>query len=146
MVVGGRRGKMRSLACVLALLAALELRPNNAEAGPLEDARAVSDHGDYQTAFRLWAALAEQGDAEAQNALGLMYATGKGVASVDGNEALKWFRRSADLGNAAAAVNLGRLYFDGTVLPRDYAAAAEWFRKAAEHGNAAGERLLGNLY
>jgi uncharacterized protein len=43
-------------------------------------------------------------------------------------------------------VNLGLLYFDGTLLPRDYAIAAEWFRKAAEQGNAAGGRLLGSRY
>ena len=45
-------------------------------AGPLEDAVAAYDRGDYAIALRLIRALAEQGDAIAQNNLGAMYSLG----------------------------------------------------------------------
>ena len=41
-----------------------------ANAGPFEDGRAAYQRGDYATAFKLWRPLAEQGDSEAQFALG----------------------------------------------------------------------------
>ena len=48
-------------------------------AGPLEDATAAYDRGDYATALRLLRPLADQGDAIAQFNLGLMYDQGQGV-------------------------------------------------------------------
>ena len=42
-------------------------------AGPLEDAAAAYSRGDYATALRLLRPLADQGDAVAQNYLGVMY-------------------------------------------------------------------------
>ncbi len=50
-----------------------------AVAGPFEDGVAAYKRGDYATALRLWRPLAEQGDADAQFNLGLMYANGEGV-------------------------------------------------------------------
>ena len=63
---------------------------------------------------------AEQGDAEAQNNLGVMYANGNGVAQ-DDKQAAFWFRKAADQGEAMAQFNIGRMYFNGTVLQQDYA-------------------------
>ena len=48
-------------------------------AGPPEDADAAYKSGDYATAYRLWNDLAAQGDAAAQNRLGVMYSLGRGV-------------------------------------------------------------------
>ena len=39
----------------------------------------TAKRGDYATALREWKPLAEQGDADAQYNLGLMYANGHGV-------------------------------------------------------------------
>jgi TPR repeat protein len=50
--------------------------------------------------------LAEQGDAEAQFNLGVMYANGEGVPK-DDVEAVKWYRKSAEQGYALAQFNLG---------------------------------------
>jgi len=47
-----------------------------AVAGPFEDGLAAHDRGDYATALRLWRPLAEQGTADAQHMLGIMYANG----------------------------------------------------------------------
>ena len=44
---------------------------------------------------------AEQGDAQAQNNLGLMYDAGQGVPQVNA-EALKWYRLAAEQGDAGS--------------------------------------------
>ena len=59
------------------------------------------DKGDYASALSEWTPLAEQGDAVAQNNLGLMYDRGHGVQQ-DYEIALKWSRLSAEQGYANA--------------------------------------------
>jgi hypothetical protein len=73
---------------------------------------------------------AEQGDAEAQNNLGVLYASGRGVAK-DDKQAAFWFRKAADQGEAMAQFNLGRMYFNGTGAPKDYVQAYLWTNLAA---------------
>src|SRR5438132_10039085 len=50
-------------------------------AGPLEDGNAALAKGDYDTAFRVFSPLAEEGNPTAQSALAFMYAFGRGVAA-----------------------------------------------------------------
>lgn len=50
--------------------------------------------------------LAEQGDAEAQGYLGLIYEHGQGV-EMDHSAALKWYQTAAGQGSAWAQTNLG---------------------------------------
>ena len=45
-----------------------------ANAGPFEDGEAAWSRGDYATALSMWRPLAAQGNAMAQNNLGVMYA------------------------------------------------------------------------
>ena len=52
---------------------------------------------------------AEQGDADAQNNLGVMYTTGKGVTE-DAAEAMRWFRLAAEQGHTSAQYNLGIMH------------------------------------
>src|SRR5260370_37628233 len=49
-----------------------------AVAGPWEDGMAAYNRGDYMPAIRLFRPLAEQGNADAQNVLGMMYRKGQG--------------------------------------------------------------------
>ena len=49
---------------------------------------------------------AEQGDADAQLLLGVMYNTGSGVAQ-DYKQAVAWYRKAAEQGYATAQSNLG---------------------------------------
>ena len=49
-------------------------------------------------------------------------------------------------GNADAQALLGVVYYEGRVVPQNYAAAAMWYRKAAEQGNAEAQFQLGVLY
>ena len=81
-----------------------------------------------------WRALAEQGDAEVQYNLGLMYANGDGVRR-DYAEAIKWYRKAAEQGHANAHRSLGVVYDNGYGVPEDDVAAYAWFSVAAASGN-----------
>ena len=63
-------------------------------AGPFEDGNAAYDRKDYATALRFYRPLADQGHAEAQFNLGLMYGNGQGVPQnyVQGH---MWFNLAA---------------------------------------------------
>ncbi|MBM3504914.1 MAG: sel1 repeat family protein [Alphaproteobacteria bacterium] len=134
---------MRRLHLIIALF--LALWTGAAHAGPYEDGLAAARRGDFATALRLWKPLAEQGDAEAQQLLGLMYNEGRGVPQ-DYAEAAKWLRRAAEQGYAAAQYNLGVMYNENRGVPQDYAEAVKWWRRAAEQGHASAQNNLGVSY
>ena len=81
--MAGKRWTSKAAALVVALIASLIALAfwGRAIAGPLDDAAAAYERGDYATAARLYLPLAEQGSAQAQYSLGFMYATGRGVAA-----------------------------------------------------------------
>ena len=74
------------------------------------------------------------GNADAQYNLGIMYASGLGVIQ-DYNEAVKWFRLSADQGYARAQVILGLIYANGQGVTQDYVRAHMWFNIGASSGD-----------
>jgi hypothetical protein len=69
---------------------------------------------------------AEQGNAVAQNNLGLLYLNGKGVPQDDA-EAVKWFLKAAQQDDQKAQFNLGVMYQDGLGIPQDHAEAIKWY-------------------
>jgi TPR repeat protein len=77
-------------------------------AGPLEDGHTAYLRGDIDTALSLWTPLAEQGNADAQYMLGLIYFNGRYVEKND-DEAAKWLQLSAAQGNSDAELLLGVL-------------------------------------
>ena len=105
----------------------------------------ASTRGDYQTAFKLWLSLAEQGNASAQFNLGNMYANGRGVKQ-DDFEAVKWYRQAAEQGHAKAQFNLGVRYAKGQGVKQDDVEAVKWYRKAAEQGYTDAQFNLGAMY
>jgi TPR repeat protein len=114
-------------------------------AGPLEDAIAARDRGDYATALRLFQPLADNGDAIAQLILGDMYRTGRGVPKNDA-EAVVWYRKAADQGYARAQLNLGFMYANGLGVPKDFGECMKWYRLAADQGYAHAQYNLGLMY
>ena len=121
-----------------------------APAGPLEDAQAAYERGDYATAQRLWGPLAEEGVAEAEVGLGRLSLFGNGVAK-DGALAVAWLSRAATHGSASVGWLLGQIY-DGSlsslgldVVP-DAAEAVRWYRVAAEGGFMAAWQQLAEHY
>jgi TPR repeat protein len=77
---------------------------------------------------------AAQGIAEAQLNLGLMYATGQGVAQ-DHAKAVDWFRLAAAQGHPGGQSNIGVAYAMGQGVPRDYIRAYMWWTLAAVSGD-----------
>ncbi len=132
---------MKRLALALALFFAA-LAP--AWAG-FDEGVTAYQRGDYATAYHEFHPLARQGDAAAQNYLGLMYHQGQGVAR-DYAEAAKWFRLAAAQGTAGAQYILGAMYDNGQGVAQDYTEAAKWYRLAAEQGHARAQYILGLLY
>jgi TPR repeat protein len=61
-------------------------------------------------------------------------------------EAVKWLRRAADQGFAAAQTELGRSYLNGEAVGKDYVEAVKWFRKAADQNYPDGECALADCY
>jgi TPR repeat protein len=57
-----------------------------------DDGLVAADKGDFATALKEWKPLAEQGYANAQFNLGLMYQKGDGVLK-DYKQAVAWFRK-----------------------------------------------------
>ena len=76
---------------------------------------------------------AEQGYADAQYNLGLIYYEGEGVAQ-DYEEAAKWYRKAAEQGYISAQIALGGIYYCGQGVPLNYLDAIKWFRKPHEQG------------
>jgi TPR repeat protein len=61
-------------------------------------------------------------------------------------EAVKWWRKAAEKGNAKAQYNLGWCYANGQGVPQNYTEAVKWWRKAAEQGDASAQYNLGVCY
>ena len=64
----------------------------------------------------------------------------------DLDEAIYWYRRSAQHGDPTGQCNLATLYFTGEGIPTDDSAAARWFRAAAEQGLPAAQTNLAFMY
>ncbi|WP_011608305.1 tetratricopeptide repeat protein [Histophilus somni] len=100
----------------------------------------------YSDAFPLFKQLAEQGDANAQHNLGLMYEYGDGITQND-QQAVYWYTKAAEQGYANAQNNLGLMYTDGGKgITQNYKQAVYWYTKAAEQGYANAQYNLGVMY
>ena len=101
--------------------------------------------GDFETAYRLWRAAAEQGVAIAEHNVGVMFQKGEFVTR-DYAEAYRWHRRAAGRGHAPAQHRRGVLFQEGWGVARDPVEAAAWFVRAAEQGYARAQNNLGVVY
>ena len=134
-----RIGSLVGFVSVIAAFAA------SATAGPLEDGEAAWSRGDYATALALLRPLADQGVAQAQATLGIMYDNGQGVPR-DDSAAVAWFRKAADQGHPHAEYDLALKYSQGRGVSRDDEAARSWFEKAAGHGDPEAMYRLGDAF
>lgn len=105
----------------------------------------VSQAGDYEAALKEWRPLAEQGSAEAQFNLGIIYDKGEGVLK-DIEEAVRWYRLAAKQGHANAQTILGLMYYEGDAISEDLQEAKHWTRLAARQGHAIAQGWLGLIH
>jgi hypothetical protein len=127
------------------LLAALAAHASAAAADTVGDGQRAYVHGRFEEARRIWAPLAEAGDAAAQVSLGLLFDLGQGVPE-DPATAYMWYRRAADAGLAQAQFNVAVMQDSGLVGPRDAVEAARWYAKAAAQGHHRAQYNLAQLY
>jgi hypothetical protein len=68
-------------------------------------------------------------------------------ARLDGRyvDAVKWYRKAADLGDAWAQTLLGTIYESGEGVPQDRGEAARWYRMAADQGEGFAREKLADL-
>ena len=84
---------------------------------------------------------ADQGNANAQCFLGVMYRQGRGVEQSDG-EAVKLWRQAAEDGHASAQCYLGVMCRQGRGTEQSDPEAIKWYRKAAAQGEAKARQFL----
>lgn len=96
-------------------------------------------------AYEEFLTAANDGHADSQFNVGLMYEQGIGV-SKDEMEAIEWYTKSALQDNSAAQFNLGVLYENGRGTRIDYSKANKWYRKASVQGDPLAIGNLGMLY
>ena len=99
----------------------------------LEQCKVNYSKYNYSEAFKFCSVAAEQGHAEAQFNLGVMYDNGQGVKQ-DYFKAFEWFQKAAEQGNALAQFNLGVMYDRGQGVMQDYFKAVECYQNAGERG------------
>ena len=109
----------------------------------LAEAKKAYDEGYYNRAYELYQKIPD--NTSAQVRIGYMYEAGQGV-NQDYAEAVRWYRRAAEQGDAEGQLNLGYMYENGMVVSQDYAEAVRWYRRAAEQGDVWGQNNLGSMY
>ena len=131
--------KKRTIVIGAVLIAQLLGTPA-AFAGPWEDGMAAYNRGDYVPAIRVFRALAEQGNAKAQNVLGVMFRKGEGVAKSPAR-AHMWFSLAAKRGEAGAKAELREV--SRTMTAQEISKRKRWRKHARRRtiGNASIELL-----
>ena len=109
--------------------------------GGSNDPYAAFDAGDYETSYKLLKPLADQGDTDAQNHLGVQYFLGLGVAK-DHRKAVEWYRKAAEQGDPDAQRNLGDMYMNGHGVQKDDYQAYLWYFAAVQQGNESAQTRI----
>lgn len=111
--------------------------------------KVTGDTSQTEHIFQRYQQAAEQGQAQAQYHLALMYQKGQLVPQDDA-QAIHWFRKAAEQGVVAAQHQLGLLYKRdiGNPIPDAQAdcLAIQWFHSAAEQSHADAQYHLGLMY
>jgi TPR repeat protein len=109
--------------------------------GKETDPKKAFDKGDYETAISLWLPLAENGDTDAQNYLGIIYYLGLGTDK-DYKKSLEWYERAAKGGHADAQRNYGDMINFGRGTTKNNHEAYKWYFAASQQGNEKAKRQI----
>lgn len=100
---------------------------------------------DYKTAFTEYEKVAQQGNAEAQAKLGVMFYWGRGTFRSD-SKTYVWSLKAARQGHQQAQHMMGYLFENGIHVEKDINKAIEWYRKSADQGYAPAQANLAGIY
>ena len=101
--------------------------------------------GNYSKAETLWARLANQGNPQAQYALGIMHLKKEAQQSED-TTAFAYLRAAAKQQHVAAMFNLGVAYWEGRGVARQPEKALYWWQLAAKLNDTGAQYNLGLAY
>ena len=129
------------------LVSKLQAAPVNSDAAKQLASELTSTKGDNgrkddQESVKLLQKGSDQGDANAQQNLGVMYELGMAMPQ-NYAEAARLYRKAADQGLASAQFSLGLMYREGRGVQKDDLQAVAWFKKSADQGNADAQYNLG---
>ena len=106
----------------------------------LQCAAAMKEQGALDTAFELYSRAAEEGSAEAEFELGLLWEEAACDFMEDCDEfetypkAEEHYMNAAHKGHSKAALALAKLYFSSYYSPNQFQEAVHWYERAAELG------------
>jgi len=86
------------------------------------------------------------GDPRAQYSIGLSYHYGLHGVDKNNSEAVYWFTKAANQGDAFAEEFLGEAFEYAEGVPRDDVRAADWYRRAADQNLDMAQVALGMMY
>jgi uncharacterized protein len=118
---------------------------NPLHAATTDKAMQAIQKNDFKTALAELLPLAQQGDAQAQFLMGMLYDAGKGVTP-DPSLAASWYKKAAVQNHEIAQLYLGILYYSGQGVKKDYKEALRWFQPVADKGNEQAQFYLGWMY
>lgn len=115
---------------------------------------------DIETAKKWYQKAAMQGDMSAQLSLAQLFrfpscnlitfscegVVSEEVASKNYPQAVKWYKKAAEQGNASAQHSLGHMLKDGLGVKKNYSLALKWYKLAAAQGDEVGMSSLGTMY
>lgn len=113
--------------------------------GDLERGIRAYQAWDFIRALHEFYGLSQEGVADAQYYLGIMFAKGQGVPR-DPVQADTWLARAADGGSREAQFAYASMLWQGDYLERDRRKALRWYTAAAENEHAEAQYILGRLY
>lgn len=99
----------------------------------------------FPEAFKYLKFSADQGHAEAQNRVAVLYAHGEGVG-LDLDEAFKYYKLAAGQGLCVAQENLASCFLNGRGTESDEKEAFKCYSLSADKGSAVAQFELGNFY
>lgn len=101
---------------------------------------------DKAASVKIFKQSAADGFAAALNRVALMHYRGEESVSQDYQKAAEYFEIAAEMGDANALFNLGKLYFLGQGVPENTDRALTLFRQAAHKDHVLALNTLGALY
>ncbi len=119
--------------------------PTFAQDDPMQQAITAYEAGEFVKAGQFWEPLANQGDAQAQYSMAVLYHKGQGRPA-DFGKALDWYRKAAEQDHVNSLFNLGVAYWEGRGVARNLQDAVQWWRRAAEREYGAAQHNLATAY
>ena len=99
----------------------------------------------YQDAFHWLSKAAEQGSADAEYFIAMMYDNGEGLEKSP-EEAVRWYLKSSEHGQRAAQATIGKKYLGGVDVPEDDDLARKWLSLSFEQGCVGAMHDMGDIY